>query len=91
MRYWAAMPIEDLETLEYKLKKRGFKQDDLLHHECPSCHEQAVRIYAIRASKTGGRDIRLCLACGECKSWRSVAGMESREQDTTFDLRAFLG
>jgi hypothetical protein len=84
------MPIADLDTLEYKLKKRGFRQDDLLHHECPACHEQAVRIYAI-AGRSGGRDIRLCLACGDVRSWRSVAGLEDRAEDPGFDLRAFLG
>ena len=86
------MPLSDreLETIEYKLKKRGFKQSDLLHHECPACHEHAVRIYAI-LGKSGGRDIRLCLACGFSQSWRSPAGMEQRELDPGFDLRAFLG
>ena len=86
------MPLSEreLDTIEYKLKKRGFKQGDLYHHECPSCHEPAVRIYAIM-SKTGGRDIRLCLACGTCTSFRAVAGMESREEDVGFDLTAFLG
>jgi hypothetical protein len=84
------IPERELETLEYKLKKRGFKQADLYHHECPSCKESAVRIYSIMA-KTGGRDIRLCLACGTCTSYRSVAGMESREQDASFDLEKFLG
>ena len=81
--------IADLDTLEYKLKKRGFKQSDLFHHECPSCKEQAVRIYAI-LGKTGGRDIRLCLACGAAKSFRSVAGMEQRAEDDGFDLHEFL-
>ena len=61
------MPIADLETLEYKLTKRGFRQADLYHHECPSCHEPAVRVYGI-GGKLGGRDIRLCLACGAVKS-----------------------
>jgi hypothetical protein len=84
------MPIPDLETIEYKLKKRGFKQDDVYHHECPACHAQAVRVYAI-SSKIGGRDIRLCLECGECRSFRAVAGMEGREQDPNFDLKQFLG
>jgi hypothetical protein len=83
------MPISDLETIEYKLKKRGFKQSDVLHHECPSCQENAVRIYAI-IGKTGGRDIRLCLACGAAKSFRNVAGMEERAEDDGFDLDAFL-
>jgi len=83
------MPVADLETLQYRLKKRGFKQDDVFLHECPSCKEQAVVIYVI-AGKSGGRDIRLCLACGEARSWRSVAGLEQRVEDEGFDLRAFL-
>ena len=37
----------DLETLQYKLKKRGFRQDDVFLHECSACKEQAVAIYAI--------------------------------------------
>ena len=83
-------PVANLEALEYKLKKRGFKQDDLYHHECPACKENAVRIYAI-SSKIGGRDIRLCLACGVCRSFRAVAGMDGREEDPNFDLDRFLG
>ena len=35
-------PPDDLETLLYKLKKRGFHQDDLLLHECPACQERGV-------------------------------------------------
>jgi len=85
------MPISDreLEALEYKLTKRGFKQGDVYHHECPSCKEQAVRIYTIFA-KTGGRDIRLCLACGKTTSFRAGAGMEGRTEDVGFDLETFL-
>jgi hypothetical protein len=49
-----------------------------------------VRKYAT-LGRTGGRDISLCEACGVATSWRSVAGMEQREQDAGFDLRAFLG
>ena len=83
------MPVADLETIEHKLRKRGFKQTDVLHHECPSCHENAVRIYGI-GGKLGGRDIRLCLACGVAKSFRSDAGMQDRSEDADFDLQAFL-
>jgi hypothetical protein len=79
----------DLEQLERKLTKRGFKQGDVYHHECPSCHEQAVRIYTI-FGKTGGRDIRLCLACGKATSFRAGAGMEGRVEDPGFDLETFL-
>ncbi len=81
--------IGNLEALEYKLKKRGFKQTDVLHHECPTCHENAVRIYGI-GGKLGGRDIRLCLACSACTSFRSGGGMEERVEDAGFDLETFL-
>jgi hypothetical protein len=82
-------PPADLETLIYKLKKRGFHQDDVHLHECPSCHERGVAIFAI-LGRSGGRDIRVCLDCGHARSWRAGAGMEERTEDTEFDLRAFL-
>jgi hypothetical protein len=84
------MPIADLATLEYKLTKRGFRRDDVLLHECASCQTRAVATYII-AGKSGGRDISLCLECGAARSWRSGAGLEKREEDPGFDLRAFLG
>jgi hypothetical protein len=84
------MAISDLPTLEYKLTKRGFRRDDLLLHECPSCQERAVLTYVI-AGKSGGRDIQLCIACGAARSFRSGAGLEERVEDPAFDLRAFLG
>ena len=82
-------PPADLETLIHKLKKRGFHQDDVFLHECPKCTERAVAVYAI-LGRSGGRDIRLCLACGDARSWRAGAGMEERSEDPDFDLRAFL-
>lgn len=82
-------PVTNIEAIEYKLKKRGFKQSDLYHHECPSCKEPAVRVYGIM-SKMGGRDIRICLACGDTKSFRNVAGMEGRSEDAAFNLDEFL-
>ena len=87
---WLQMAIPDLTTLEYKLSKRGFRRDDLLLHVCETCGEQAVLSYVI-AGKSGGRDIKLCQACGHARSWRSVAGLEERAEDVGFDLRAFLG
>jgi len=85
------MPVEDLETLEYKLHKRGFRRDDLLLHGCAKCgHEQAVCSFII-AGKSGGRDIKLCLHCGDARSWRSGSGLNERVEDIGFDLRAFLG
>lgn len=83
------MAVDDLENLRWALKKRGFRQDDVLLHECSSCHERAVAIYVI-AGRSGGRDISLCLACGAARSWRSGAGLEQRVEDEGFDLRAFL-
>ena len=84
------MPVADIQTLEYKLSKRGFRRDDVFWHECPKCKVNAVAIYAI-SGRSGGRDIRLCHECGNAQSWRSVAGLEQREEDVGFDLRAFLG
>ena len=83
------MPAPNIEALEYKLKKRGFKQEDVYHHECPSCKEPAVRIFAI-GGKLGGRDIRICLACGDTRSFRAGAGMEGRVEDVGFNLDDFL-
>jgi hypothetical protein len=84
------MPIEDLETLQYKLRKRGFKVDDPQYHPCPDCSVQAVMRYTI-LGRSGGRDITICLDCGVSRSWRSGAGMEERVEDAGFDLRTFLG
>ncbi len=83
------MAIDDLETLEHKLRKRGFRREDAYLHECPSCNARAVAKY-VTAGRTGGRDISLCHACGAAASWRSGAGLEQRAQDLGFDLRAFL-
>jgi hypothetical protein len=84
------MAIDDLATIEHKLRKRGFRREDGYLHECTACHEQAVLKY-VTTGRTGGRDISLCQACGVATSWRSARGLEGREQDTSFDLHAFLG
>lgn len=78
-----------LDTYEYKLRKRGFKRDDVYLHECPDCSQKAIVTYAI-LSRTGGRDIRLCTECGTARSYRSSAGMDGRSEDPDFDLDAFL-
>jgi hypothetical protein len=83
------MEQADVEALEHKLRKRGFRRDDVLLHECASCKERAVATYVI-AGKTGGRDITLCLACGVARSWRSGAGFVQRVEDLAFDLHEFL-
>ena len=84
------MAIDDLETLEHKLTKRGFRREDAYLHPCTECNEHAVLKYVL-IGKTGGRDISLCQACGVARSWRSDATFQSREEDRGFDLRAFLG
>jgi len=83
------MAIDDLDTLERKLAKRGFRREDGYVHVCSDCNEQAMIKYVL-ANKTGGRDISLCQACGKSRSWRSGAGFQTREEDAGFDLRAFL-
>ncbi len=85
-------PVTDLETLEYKLTKRGFRRDDVFLHECPDCQEKAVLTYILgKNGKLGARSINLCQACGVSRSWRASAGMDSRTEDPDFDLRTFLG
>ena len=83
------MAIEDLAAIEYALRQRGFRQADGQFHDCSACGEHAVATYVI-IGRVGGRDISLCLACGVARSWRSVAGLEKREEDLAFDLRQFL-
>lgn len=84
-----ALTQNELDTYEYKLRKRGFRRDDVLLHDCPDCHAKAILTYVI-AGRSGGRDIRLCAECGSARSWRSVAGLEAREEDVGFDLATFL-
>lgn len=84
-----ALTQNELDTYEYKLRKRGFRRDDVLLHDCPDCHAKAILTYVI-AGRSGGRDIRLCMECGKARSWRSGAGLEGREEDPAFDLAAFL-
>jgi len=84
-----ALTQNELDTYEHKLRKRGFRRDDVLLHACPDCSAKAVLTYVI-AGRSGGRDIRLCMECGAAHSWRSVAGLESREEDPAFDLATFL-
>lgn len=83
------MAIADLETLQYRLGKRGFRIADPQLHECEGCKEKAVLRYGI-AGRNGGRDIAICQACGVARSWRSEPGLNDRIEDVGFDLRAFL-
>ena len=84
-----AIEQDELEQIEGALRKRGFRRDDLLLHDCESCNEHAVATYVI-AGRGGGRDIGLCLACGKARSWRTAAGANERVEDATFDLKTFL-
>ena len=84
-----ALTQNELDTYEYKLRKRGFRRDDVFLHDCPDCQAKAVLTYII-AGKQGGRDIRLCAECGAARSFRSGAGMSERVEDAAFDLAAFL-
>jgi hypothetical protein len=85
-----ALSQNELDTYEYKLRKRGFRRDDLYMHDCADCStKQSVLTYVI-AGKGGGRDIRLCVECGKARSFRSDAGLEARTEDPSFDLATFL-
>jgi len=79
----------DYETIAFKLRKRGFKLDDPLPHECWSCHERAVARWVL-LSRLGGRDIDLCRACGAERSYTRRALAEERDEDEGFDVTAFL-
>ncbi len=81
------MPSQD--DIRRALAKKGFKLDDPLPHECPKCKERAVEVWVLRG-KGGGRDIDVCGACGLSKSWR-LRPLQDREEDTTFEIKAFLG
>ena len=77
------------EDIQRALAKKGFKVDDALYHECPQCKERALEIWVLRG-KGGGRDVELCGKCGGSWSWR-LRPMQEREQDTAFEVKAFVG
>jgi hypothetical protein len=82
-------PHVDIAQLQQKLAARGFKVDDAFLHPCAACGARAVARYALRG-KLAGRQIELCTACGDARSWRQSGGNEDRVQDATFDLERFL-
>ncbi|HEY4242919.1 MAG TPA: hypothetical protein VGM88_24055 [Kofleriaceae bacterium] len=83
--------ISDLNQLEWKLGKRGFRLNDSLLHPCTACGiAQGVRRYSI-VGKAGGRQIDLCQECGVSRSWRTNPGAEERSEEDGFDLHKFLG
>ena len=85
-----ALTQNELDTYEHKLKKRGFRRDDLFLHDCPDCNAQKSVLTYVIAGRQGGRDIRLCLECGTAHSFRSSATFQERVEDVGFDLKTFL-
>jgi hypothetical protein len=75
------------EELQRKLQKRGFKRDSV-KDACPDCNVSAVHVYKL-LGRTGGRDIKWCMACGKITSFKRTAN-DDLVQDTGFDLEAFL-
>ena len=86
-----ALTQNELDTYEFKLRKRGFRRDDLFLHDCPDCSAQKQVLTYVISGRGGGRDIKLCLECGKARSFRSASGLETREEDPAFDLKTFLG
>lgn len=85
-----ALTQNELDTYEHKLRKRGWRRDDLFLHNCPDCEAvKSVLTYVI-AGRSGGSDIRLCVECGKARRFRSSAGLEGREEIAGFDLTQFL-
>ncbi len=81
------MDDREIEALQRKLKKRGFTTD-AVREICDRCNQHGEWIYKILA-RTGGRDIRWCLACGSIRSWRRSAD-DQLVEDKGFDLHKFL-
>jgi len=77
----------EIEARQRKLKKRGFTTD-AVRDRCESCGVNAVWIYKILA-RSGGRDIKWCLACDKVRSWKRSAD-DTLVEDTAFDLDRFL-
>lgn len=81
------MEDRDIEALQRKLKKRGFITDGV-RERCDACSVNGVWIYKILA-RSGGRDIKWCLACDSVRSWRRTSD-DKLVEDTPFDLHKFL-
>ena len=78
----------EIQTLEYKLSKRGFMRDPRPIF-CDACGERAVFIYALKHTNIGGRSIEWCHACDREWGYRRPGGGD-RELDEDFDLATFL-
>jgi hypothetical protein len=81
------MTDREIEDLQRRLKKRGFNLDGMREH-CADCNERAQLVYRI-AGRTGGRDIRWCLACGKIRSWKRSAD-DILQEEVPFDVEKFL-
>ncbi len=81
------MDERQIGDLHRKLRLRGFKQD-AVRERCDACGENAASLYKILA-RSGGRDIKWCLACGNIRSWKRTAD-DKLVEDTGFDLVKFL-
>lgn len=78
----------DIENLNYKLDKRGFRRDPR-PIQCEACGERALFQYSLKLTSLGGRQIDWCHHCHVERAWvRRDA--EERELDPGFDLEAFL-
>lgn len=84
------MGAEKIDEYERRLRKRGFKQDDVYFHVCETCGVKAVFRLGLQG-RLGGRDFELCQACGKIRSWTRRSGTEDRVEDLAFDIDAFLG
>ncbi|MCC6995389.1 MAG: hypothetical protein IT370_12330 [Deltaproteobacteria bacterium] len=83
------MTEREMENLDRKLIKRGFKVDGV-RELCAACGERAQRIYRLVGGRIGGRDIHWCLACDVATSVLRD-GSDALRKDDDFDLVKFLG
>lgn len=77
-----------METLEYKLTKRGFLRNPK-PERCDACSERAVFLYTIPHTNIGGRSIEWCHACQNERGFLRPGGGD-RVEEPDFDLEAFL-
>jgi hypothetical protein len=81
--------VDERKAEEYirKLLKRGFKRDSVKDF-CEACRVSALHVYKL-LGRTGGRDVKMCMACGKISSFRRSANDDVTEE-IGFDLDAFL-
>jgi hypothetical protein len=79
----------DIENLNYKLDKRGFRRDPR-PVVCDGCGERALFQYALKQTNLGGRQIEWCYACDLERAYTRRPDQE-RALDAGFSLESFLG